>query len=48
MTSGAVHMDLESVEVTRDSESEGVLVRKKQKEVTALDKLFGPEKEEEP
>ena len=44
--SGAVHMDLESVEVTRDKESEGVPVRKKRKKVTALDKLLGPEKEE--
>ena len=45
--SGAVHMDLESVEVTRESESEGVPVRKKGKKVTALDKLLRPEKEEE-
>ena len=44
--SGAVHTDLESVEVTRDSESEGVPVRKKRKKVTALDKLLGPENEE--
>ena len=45
--SGAVHMDLESVEVTRDCESEGVPVSKKRKKVTALDKLLGPEKEQE-
>ena len=45
--SGAVHTDLERVEVTRDRESEGVPVRKKRKKVTALDKLLGPEKEEE-
>ena len=37
-------MDLESVEVTRDSESEEVPVRKKRKKVTAN---LGPEKEEE-
>ena len=44
--SAAVHMDLESVEVTRDSESEGVPVRKKQKSY-CFRKLWGPEKKEE-
>ena len=33
--------------MTRDSESEGVPVTKKRKKVTVLDKLLGPEKEEE-
>ena len=43
---GPVHTDLESIEVTSGSESEGEPVRMKRKKVTALDKLLGPEKEE--